>query len=448
MSERVDLHEFIGGFVVEAEELLVTANACLLDIDAALAAGSSKPKAVRELFRALHTVKGLAGMVGVEPIMEIAHALETLLRTADRAGGALSRGAVEVSLEGVRGISERVRAVAEQRPAAPVPPRLIEKIVAADSSTPPAPPTIATDWDARLSASERQQVSQELTKGVPAWTLNFVPSSELSAKGISIASVRTRLAELGDIVKVSPKTRIGADGKQAGIAFEILMISSAPATQLAEAIAADVDTLVRIAAPAQPQPAPVEEPEPEPTEGESANRIGRSNVRVELSRLDELQDQLAALIVSRFRLERELADQAARGVDVRRFREITELQARQLRDLRRAILRVRMVRVAEVLEPLALLVRSVARANHKEVRLELDVRDAELDKAVADRLLPAMIHLVRNAVDHAIEPPDVRERAGKPRVGTVRVACGELGSKQLQLTISDDGRGIDREAVA
>ena len=111
-------------------------------------------------------------------------------------------------------------------------------------------------------------------------------------------------------------------------------------------------------------------------------------------------------------------------------------------------MRVRMVRVAEVLEPLALLVRSVARTSHKEARLDLDVRDAELDKAVADRLLPAMIHLVRNAVDHAIEPPDVRVAAGKPRVGTIRVACSEFASKMLELTVSDDGRGIDREVIA
>ena len=452
MTERVDLHEFIGGFVVEAEELLATANACLLEVDAALAAGTSKPKAVRELFRALHTIKGLAGMVGVEPIMEIAHALETLVRTADRAGGALQRGAVEVALEAVRGIAERVRAVAENRPPAPVPARLIERINATDakSETVAAPPPIAA-WETKLSMSERMQVSQDMAKGVPAWTLAFVPSTELTERGISIATVRAQLSALGDIIKVSPKTRIDEHGKQAGIAFEILMLSAAPPQQLADAIAAHVDTLVRIGGPQavepEPEPEPEPEVEPEPEQVES-NRIGRSNVRVELSRLDDLQEQMAALTVSRFRLERELADQAARGVDVRRFREITDLQARQLRDLRRAILRVRMVRVAEVLEPLALLVRSVARTSHKEVRFELDVREAELDKAVADRLLPAMIHLVRNAVDHAIEPPETREKVGKPRVGTVRVACAELGSKQLELTISDDGRGIDREAVA
>jgi two-component system chemotaxis sensor kinase CheA len=451
MSERVDLNEFIGGFVVEAEELLATANTCLLEIDAAISDGKSKPKAVRDLFRALHTIKGLAGMVGVEPIMELAHALETLLRTADRAGGTLQRGAVEVSLQAVRAIGDRVRMVAEGRPVAAAPARLIEQIGATDATSErvTAPPAITADWDARLSASERQQVFQEMQAGMPAWTLAFVPSEDRAARGISIATVRTGLAAFGEIVKVTPRTQTDASGKQAGIRFDILLLSSASPALLAGVLDVDPATLVPMVAPA-PVAASTGEPEPghEPELEYDGSPIGRSTVRVELGRLDELQEQLGSLIVSRFRLERELAAQAARGVDVRKLREVTDLQARQLRDLRRAILRVRMVRVAEVLEPLALLVRSVARTSHKEVRLELDVRDAELDKAVADRLLPALIHLVRNAVDHAIEPPDARAAAGKPRTGTVRIACTELASKQLELEISDDGRGIDREAIA
>jgi two-component system chemotaxis sensor kinase CheA len=451
MSEPVDLQDFIGGFVVEAEELLATANSCLLEIEAA---GGAKPKAVRDLFRALHTIKGLAGMVGVEPIMEIAHVLETLLRTADRSGGTLQRGAIEVSLQGVRAISERVRAVAERRTPAPAPVHLIEQISSTDaaSQTVSAPISIAAEWDQRLSASERQQVALELAKGTPAWTLMFEPSEARTARGISIATVRTRLAELGEIVKVAPRTRLDAHGKQAGIAFDLLVTSTAPAAQLAEVIDAPVGSLTQIVGPppepAAPALAPDQQLDSDDDDDDQASRIGRTTVRVELARLDELQDQLAALIVSRFRLERELAAQAARNIDVRKLREVADLQARQLRDLRRAILRVRMVRVAEVVEPLALLVRSVARANHKDVRLVLDVRDAELDKAVADRLLPALIHLVRNAVDHAIEPPEVRVAHGKPAFGTIRVSCAELASKYLELAISDDGQGIDRAKVA
>jgi two-component system chemotaxis sensor kinase CheA len=107
-----------------------------------------------------------------------------------------------------------------------------------------------------------------------------------------------------------------------------------------------------------------------------------------------------------------------------------------------------MVRLSEVLEPLSLLVRSLTRPGHKEVRLEIDARDSEVDKAVADRLLPALVHLLRNAIDHGIESVGERAARDKPRAGSLRVSCQELGGSWLELVIRDDGRGIDRDAIA
>ncbi|HEY0985569.1 MAG TPA: Hpt domain-containing protein, partial [Kofleriaceae bacterium] len=89
MTERVDLRDFLAGFIAESDELIAAANAALLEIETANLAGATQPGAVRELFRALHTIKGLAGMIGVEPIVEVAHGLEGLVRAADLAGGAL-----------------------------------------------------------------------------------------------------------------------------------------------------------------------------------------------------------------------------------------------------------------------------------------------------------------------------------------------------------------------
>jgi len=467
LTDGLDLRDFIGGFVAEAEELVSTAHALILEIEGASKTGALHPRAVRDLFRAVHTVKGLAGMVGVEPIVELAHALEALLRTADHSGGRLRHGAVDVSLQAVNAIGERVRSVAAGRAPAPAPDALLAALaeieVAADA--PPAPPPIAPEWDARLSASERQQLFQALRAAAPVWTLAFVPSEANAARGISIATVRARLAALGDIIKVAPRA-LGGDRK--GVAFDFLMVSGASPESLADAAATTVDLVSPMVAPAAVAvaPAPAAGAAPSaPAAGAApslgvapsdAAPIGRSVVRVELSRLDDLQSHLSLLNGSRFRLERELAAlagleaerEAERDVLVRRLRELAELQGRQLRELRRAILRVRMVRLSEVLEPLSLLVRSLTRPDHKEVRLEIDARDSEIDKAVADRLLPALVHLLRNAIDHAIEPVDERVAGGKPRAGSLRVACQELGGSWLELVIRDDGRGIDREAIA
>jgi two-component system chemotaxis sensor kinase CheA len=465
VSDRVDLREFVAGFIAESDELVATASAALLEIEAANAEGISKPRVVRDLFRALHTIKGLAGMIGVEPIVELAHELETLVRAADRAGGTLVREAVDVSLRGVAAIADRVRAVAEQQAPAAIPTELVDAITAAaarlDSSrgqTAPArgPTGQPRGLDAALSPADRQQLAQGWRAGRRAWCVSFAPSEANAARGITIASVRARLSELGDIIKVLPRA---TPSGPASIAFDVLLTSEASREALAQAAATTAEQLVELTAPLEPgdPPAAPEAPREarEPAagatpddRGRGAGMLGRALVRVELARLDELQDQLSVLIVLRFRLEREVAALAGRGVDVRALRAVADLQGRQLRDLRRAILRARMVRVSEVLEPLALLVRSLGRGAQKEVRLELDTRDAELDKAVADRLLPAMIHLVRNAVDHAIEPVEERLARGKPRAGRVKVSCFDVGSNQLELVVEDDGRGIDRRKIA
>ena len=95
-----------------------------------------------------------------------------------------------------------------------------------------------------------------------------------------------------------------------------------------------------------------------------------------------------------------------------------------------------------------LIVRGLSRTTGKPIAIAIDAGRAEVDKAVGERIFPAVIHLVRNAVDHAIEPAAERQAAGKPEEGQIRVACFERGQGQLELTVSDDGRGVDRESVA
>jgi two-component system chemotaxis sensor kinase CheA len=445
VTERVDLKEFVGGFIAESDQLVASATAGLLEIEQANASGEVRPKTVRDLFRALHTIKGLAGMMGVQGIADLAHALETVLRAADHAGGKLGPRAVELGLIAVRAIAERVRAVAEDRPVPPAPEPLLDELARIDATTATAEagPVVTALWDRRLTPGERGQLGAALSAGRKAYALTFAPSDRMSERGITIATVRRAVSALADIVKVIPRSEPESQAAPAGLVFELLVIGDAAPAALADAIAGTPDRVVPVVAEMS-EPAAL----PELRADDDIGPIGRSFVRVELARLDELQDQLSALVVSRFRLERQIASLAATGVDPRPLREIADLQARQLRDLRRGILRARMVRVAEVLEPLTLIVRSLTKPGIKEARLELDVRDAELDKAVADRLLPALVHLVRNAVDHAIEPVVERELAGKPRHGTIVVRCREGAGNQLELAVRDDGRGIDRAAIA
>src|SRR5690349_13709469 len=110
MGNNLDTREFVAGYLLEAEEHVRAANAQLLQVEALIQRGEQPHRLVRELFRALHTLKGLSAMVGVEPIVEIAHELESILRAADQKTASLSQASVELLLKGVAAIEQRLRA--------------------------------------------------------------------------------------------------------------------------------------------------------------------------------------------------------------------------------------------------------------------------------------------------------------------------------------------------
>jgi two-component system chemotaxis sensor kinase CheA len=182
MSDPVDLREFVAGFLVEAEEHLRFAKPHLLAADEAARRGEASPRAVRELFRSLHTMKGLAAMIGVEPIVDIAHGMEAVLRAADRGSGKLSPGAVEHLIAGSAAIELRVRALADHEAVPPAPPRLLAALadLEAGGASRGLPVrgalTLAPELDAKLTPSEREQLGAGIARGDRALRADFAPS--------------------------------------------------------------------------------------------------------------------------------------------------------------------------------------------------------------------------------------------------------------------------------
>jgi two-component system chemotaxis sensor kinase CheA len=452
VNDRFDANEFIGGFIAETEDHLSSATANLLSAERPTAEGQATPRQVRELFRALHTVKGLAGMVGVDAVVEIAHAMEAVLREADRAAGLLSKGSIEPLLAGVQAIERCIRALAKGAPVPSAPPQLIAALdglrrMSAPHSDTSAGTSLPPDLASKLSPAEREQLSQGLAHGRSARLVRFLPTPARAAAGITITSVRERLGAVAEIVKVVPESVPTSSTAPGGLSFAIVALTDADDATIAAAADTTPEALVAVAlAGATPMvAAPTIAAEVEP----AADELGRRGVvRVEVSRLDDALEKLSAVVTTQFRLARAMAALRAAGADVRDLAQVLAENARQVRDLRAAIMRARMVSVSEMLERIPLLVRGLTRATGKEVRLELDAGRAELDKTVAERIFPAVVHLVRNAVDHALETPDERQKAGKPAAGLVRVTCHERSDNQLELSIADDGRGVDAAAVA
>src|SRR6478752_3553455 len=156
MPGPVDLRDFVTGFVAEAEEHLALAKAHLLAIERGLRGKKHHPAAVRELFRSLHTIKGLAAMVGVEPIVDVAHGMETVLRHANDAGGRLPERALEPLLAGLAAIDRRVRALGEGGAVEAAPPALLARLQELEPAERRAPPLafgVPAELAAKLTAA-------------------------------------------------------------------------------------------------------------------------------------------------------------------------------------------------------------------------------------------------------------------------------------------------------
>jgi two-component system chemotaxis sensor kinase CheA len=455
-----DLKEFVAAYLVEAEEHLAVASAQLLAVESAQRSGDTNPRAVRETFRSLHTIKGLSAMVGIEPIVAIAHRMETFLREFDRSGSALPLEAIDALLKGVRAIEQRVAALGRGDAAADPSDELLAALDSLGLASTPLvrSPEAILDLEpailAKLAPFEVDQILRGIAAGQRALRAEFSPSPAKAAEGLTINSVRERIATVTDIVRVLPRAVPVSPEAPGGLCFVLILLSNAASEVIAEAAGLapaalrSIERELPVAVLGEPQLSVEPPPSLEVDDSPFDAQARRGVVRVDVSRLDDAMEGLSSLIVTRFRLARAVGKLTERGVNTRELREIMTDNARQLRDLRAAIVRVRMVPVSELLERVPLLVRGLRRATNRAVRLELEGGSAELDKSVSERLFPVIVHLVRNAVDHAIESPDERLRRGKPEEGLLRITCGARSNTRLEITVSDDGRGIDRAAVA
>lgn len=445
-SETLDVEEFIVGYLAEVEDHLSVSRASLVALDASLQRHEANPKAVRELFRSLHTIKGLSAMVGAEPIVDISHELETLLRTADRSAGQLPTRAVDQIVQGLRAIEERIGCLSRHEPLAPAPRELIEALASleVDAQLPLDRGALSLDPEllAKVSAAEQTQLLDGIARGRRALRVDFVPTRERAARGLNITAVRTQLEALGELVKVIPRSLLPTEVGGGSIAFVLLLLTDA------------ADAAITAITDAAPQPLHSERAAPIASVDEveltaiEQGQQQRNVIRVEVTRLDEALEVLSTLMVTRARLLRAVANVAQGQGALRDLNPILAENGRQLRDLRAAIMSARMVPVIEMLERTPLLVRGLSRSSRKQVALHIDAGHSELDKSVADRLSPAIVHLLRNAVDHAIELPDQRVALGKPAEGRIEVSCMATSSSHLRLVISDDGCGIDAQKVA
>jgi two-component system, chemotaxis family, sensor kinase CheA len=436
----MDLSQYAELFLAESREHLSACNQLLLEWERNPAA----PEPVGGIFRAVHTVKGMAATMGYAHVADVAHRMENLLDHLRRGGRPATDDVLQLlfratdALEKAIGLSaggkEREADVAGitaelDRAAQRLAPAVGTSPPRHTPVPPPSPPS------PRSPAAPSAEVAAAVPSPVGARQVRLVLRPEAPLKGPRALIVLKRAEELGTVTQVQPPPT-ALEAEEFDGHFSFWLASPAPAERIVAILKAAGD-VEDVAVGEEPVPLRVE-PGAVATPLESGK--GR-HIRVDLRRLDALMDQIGELVTARGRLNLLAAERRDPAID-----DLAISISRLSTDLQAEIIQARMTPVWQVFDRFPRLVRDVARELGKQVAFRVEGKEIELDRAILDELGDPLVHLLRNAVDHGIEPPAERRRRDKKPEGEIAlIAVRERAS--VAISIADDGRGIDRARI-
>ncbi len=425
----MDLSQYAELFLAESREHLSACNQLLLEWERNPAGLGP----VGGLFRSVHTVKGMAATMGYARVTDLAHRIENLLdlvrRGAQpsteellqlffRARDALER-AVELSVVGRERELEVTGLVADLD-------RVAARAAPAGPAGRAALPTARPAPTGPLPLLEVPPAAGRLVQ--------VMLRPEAPLKGGRALLVLRRAQGLGAVHNITPPTAaLETEEFDGQFSFRLDTAAAVGEIEATLRAAGEVESVAvgEEAGPGAPVGTEV-----------GALHEGRSrHIRVDQRRLDTLMDLIGELVTARGRLNQLAAERRDPATDDVAI-QISRLSA----DLQAEIIQARMTPVWQVFDRFPRLVRDLARQLNKQVAFRVEGKEIELDRAILDELGDPLLHLLRNAVDHGIEPPAERRRQGKPPEGEIVLGAMRERSS-VAISVSDDGRGIDRTKI-
>jgi two-component system chemotaxis sensor kinase CheA len=444
----------VATFLQEAEDLLERAEAAMLSLDA----DPSDAGLIDQLFRALHTLKGAAGMVGFTRVSQFTHHLESALDQVRSGEVALVPDMVGVLLAGKDYIQEII--TAETRGEAP------------DTS-------VGDTLIAQLAASTGgpRAVVAPAMRMRTSFEVYFRTGPGFADTGVEPDALIADLRQLGDVIVVSAPAaddaapawtlEVVTESDENAIRDAFIFVASAVELRIERGLSEFVFDDEPAPAPAapiggaigdddligddEPAPAPLAAPvraapaspaaTPAPAAAATPAAAAATTVRVSTDRLDQLVKLVGELVINQSRLQQAFVEDSSADMA-----GPVEAMDRLIAELRDSVLGIRMMPIGTTFNRYQRLVRDLAVELDKEIDLVTAGAETELDKTVLDQLGDPLVHILRNSMDHGIETPDERERKGKPRRGTVRLTASHEGA-QVVITIADDGKGLDKAAI-
>ncbi len=483
MAER-PYQRALNDFLAEAQEVVETLDREILHLEDTRREEEADPEVVNVVFRAAHTLKGLCAMFGAERMAALAHALEDRLEGLRMGRRRFDRETLEL-LQATPSLFARMVAEEAAQSRTPAVGAEAEALAArlrepeGSAALTPEDPLLELDLQPGvrtvLTEYEEHRLRTRLRQGASLYRVRV--RFPLATFDTGLDELKRRLQPVGEVVAALPSAE-AADPDALG--FDVLFGTSEPieAVSLAAGPEALLEVVprrpkgaqpsappappLRSAAPAPPPPparaprvAP-RPPEPQPpvfsgagARPEVSIRSVSLVVRVDIAKLDRLMNLVGELVLVKTSLlgiaQRLRSGDESTTLGLELHRESRALD-RKLDELQGGILEVRMVPLEQVFDKLSRMARKLARDLGKQVELEVQGGQVELDKLIVEELSDPLMHLVRNALDHAIEPPELRLAAGKPSRGTVRLTAEQRGN-HVVITVEDDGAGLDERVL-
>ncbi|MEF8700863.1 MAG: chemotaxis protein CheA [Candidatus Accumulibacter sp. UW20] len=500
MNDAVDdLSQALGTFMQEAGELLAEMEAILLRAEE----GSPGEDDLNALFRCAHTIKGSGGLFGLDEVVRFTHVVENALDRLRNGRLQFDSDLISLLFDCQDHIAHLIAAVAEHSdvPVARSDQLLVSlqtvldagggDLAARAAAGPSADAVGSSGGDAlgaehwHISLRLGRQVLQEgmdplafinylshygrllhvetIADGLPEFAaadpelcyLGFEVALASSASKAEIEGVFDFIREGSQIVILPPASELSAylaliESRHEGverIGEMLVACGSVTANELAAALASQNQQVPRtrlgeiLVGQGSVPPMVVEAAADKQKRVEEKRSSEARIVKVPADRLDALIDRVGELVIAGVGTHLQIS-----RIQRPDIQESAELLLSLVEDIRDMTLRLRMVAIGEVFSRFPRVVRDLSRELGKEIELRILGADAELDKSMVDRIGDPLMHLVRNAIDHGIEPAATRLAHGKPARGTVELnAYHESGS--INIEVSDDGGGLDRDAI-
>ncbi|HEY5062325.1 MAG TPA: chemotaxis protein CheA [Gemmatimonadaceae bacterium] len=437
----MDTLQYAELFLTESREHVAVINRALLTLERETS-GPAASAAVAEIFRAVHTMKGMSAMMGYGVVAELAHELETVLDRARREDLTIDGDIMDVFFRSADVLEQAIEAAVAGR----------DLVVAPGEAT--ASELVATLR--ALGAPEPLAAAPiESTLSAPGTLVRVRLAADTPLRGVRAFIIVQAMGTVGEIMGTAPAIddlqRETFSGE-----FAMRVVTPLDAADIERTVrgcgnVADVQvgddeqpvTLLHAAAVDSTAPTAPTAPAVASSDALAARpaAVRARHVRIDVRRLDNLMNLIGELVIARGRLT-----QIAGAIRDASLDETVTESSRLITELRDEITASRMVPVSQVFDRFPRVVRDAARAVGKQVTFVVEGKEIDLDRSMLDDIADSIVHLLRNAIDHGIEGPEVRVAAGKDPTGRVTLSA-ERDRSAVVIKVTDDGKGIDRQRV-